>query len=104
MEGQNFDSVRFQLGIDSIDNYSILKVENSFVKNCFVTEGWLSAQLIPSFMSLYSGGGSFIYYHKLFFSISFFITQDSRNFPVGSLRAGERDVWMHTPQTRAWVW
>lgn len=56
MEGQNFDSVRFHLGIDSIDNYSILKVENSFVKNCFVTEGWLSAQLIPSFMSLYSGG------------------------------------------------
>lgn len=72
MEGQNFGSGRFQLGIDFIDTYSILKVENESMKNCFVSEGWVDAQLISSFISLYSSGK----FHSLtldFFNISFFL-------------------------------
>lgn len=75
MEGQNFGSGRFQLGIDFIDIYSNLKVENESMKNCFVSEGWVDTQLIPSFISLYSSEK----FHLLtldFFNISFFfITQ-----------------------------
>lgn len=56
LKGQIFDSGRFQLGINSINADSILREGNSSLKEKkSVTEGRVDAQLLPSFISLYSG-------------------------------------------------